>query len=59
VECTYASYELLFIKSSEPWLRTSVKEMMDSNIPANKIVIGKPASRIDYDSHLNTGYIDP
>jgi len=55
----YSSYEGLFLRSHSHWPETSVREMILNGIPANKIVIGKPTSKDDYNSGANTGYVNP
>jgi chitinase len=45
----------LFSSSTGPCSGTSVKELIAKGIPANKIVVGKPATPQDVS---NTGYVD-
>jgi chitinase len=51
----YDTYELLFKESKGYFPGTSVEELIDIGIPAEKIVVGKPATRADV---YNTGYVD-
>ena len=42
---SYDSYESLFVKSQEPFIGTSFKEIMDLDaIPLHKLVLGKPST---------------
>ena len=51
----YNSYEELFTHSSGFFSNTSVNEIMGRGVPANKIVVGKPATPGDA---MNTGYVN-
>eukprot|EP00919_Chromeraceae_sp_WS-2016_P023282 GHVR01055348.1.p1 GENE.GHVR01055348.1~~GHVR01055348.1.p1 ORF type:complete len:132 (+),score=9.95 GHVR01055348.1:1497-1892(+) len=51
----YDTYETLFEKSGGYFKGTSVNEIILKGIPAEKIVLGKPASRIDAS---NTGFME-
>ena len=54
-QCSYDSYNLLFINSDVCWTKgTSVKQLIERGIPANKIVVGKPSTENDA---TNTGYV--
>ena len=51
----YDSYNALFLQSGSFFSGTSVKEIINRKIKANKIVIGKPATQGDA---ANTGFVD-
>jgi len=51
---TYNSYETLFKKSNGWSAKTSVSEIVAQGVPANKIVVGKPATAADA---YNTGIV--
>ena len=53
-DTTYDSYESLFITANGYFKNTAVKELMNSGIPKEKIVIGKPVTPGDAS---NTGWI--
>lgn len=51
---TYDSYDTLFRKSNGWSTGTSVKQIIDSGVPMNKVVVGKPATQNDAS---NTGTV--
>ena len=55
VDTKYDSYNELFVHSTGFFSNTAVKEIISYGIPANKIVIGKPATPADAS---NTGWVD-
>lgn len=52
---TYDTYEKLFLESGGVFPLTSVKEIADTGVPLDKIILGKPAAKKDV---ANTGFIE-
>jgi chitinase len=53
---SYDTYDSLFVKSNGWATTTSVKELIAQGIPAQKIVLGKPASSA---GAVNSGFVNP
>jgi chitinase len=52
----YNTYKTLFLESSPGLNGHSIKELMEKNIPGDKLVIGKPVQKADA---MNTGWVQP
>jgi chitinase len=52
----FESFEEIFLESTPNSPETSVKELLDKDIPIEMLVVGKPGSPEDV---YSTGYVEP